>query len=216
MIVKLPATPKTVFSMKSFFLTPLVALLALAAQAQAQTQTWTVDKAHSKVGFTVTHLMLSEVDGNFKTFDAKITTTKPDLSDAVFDMTADVSSINTDNERRDGDLKSDKFFDVAKYPTITFKSTSFKKVEGKKYKVTGDLTMHGVTKPVTLDVIMNGPVTNESPRGKTEKVGFKATGTLKRSDFGVGTIPVAVVSDEVELKAMGEFAKQDATTAEKK
>lgn len=198
--------------MKHLILTPAVLLLALTAYAQ----TWTVDKAHSKVGFTVTHLLLSEVDGNFKTFDAKITATKPDLSDAVFDLTADVKSIDTDNDRRDGDLKSEKWFDAAKYPTLTFKSSSFKKVEGKKYQAIGDLTMHGVTKPVTLDVTMNGPVTNESPRGKQEKVGFKVSGTLKRSDFGVGSAPVAVVSDEVEIRANGEFAKQDGSVADKK
>ena len=199
--------------MKSLILTSVVALLGLSADAQ----TWMVDKAHAKVGFTVTHLMLSEVDGNFKTFDAKFTAAKPDLSDAVFEMTADVNSINTDNERRDGDLKSERFFDAAKYPTLTFKSTSFKKVEGKKYKATGDLTMRGVTKPVTLDVSMNGPVTNDSPRGKQEKVGFKITGTLKRSDFGVGTpVPGAVASDEIELKANAEFAKQADVVSEKK
>lgn len=198
--------------MKHLILTPAVLLLALTAYAQ----TWTVDKAHSKVGFTVTHLLLSEVDGNFKTFDAKITATKPDLSDAVFDLTADVKSIDTDNDRRDGDLKSEKWFDAAKYPTLTFKSSSFKKVEGKKYQAIGDLTMHGMTKPVTLDVTMNGPVTNESPRGKQEKVGFKVSGTLKRSDFGVGSAPVAVVSDEVEIRANGEFAKQDGSVSEKK
>lgn len=189
---------------------------SLLISASSFAQIWTVDKAHAKVGFTTTHLMLTEVDGNFKNFDAKITAAKPDLSDAVFEVTADVNSINTDNERRDGDLKSDKFFDVAKYPNLTFKSTSFKKVEGKKYKLAGDLTMHGVTKPVVLDVIMNGPVTMENPRGKQEKVGFNATGMIKRSDFGVGTIPVAVVADEVELKVKGEFAKQNPTTAEAK
>ncbi|RYC71449.1 YceI family protein [Spirosoma sordidisoli] len=198
--------------MKRLFLTPAIALFAFAAQAQ----TWAVDKSHSKVGFTVTHLMLSEVDGNFKTFDAKVTAAKPDLSDAVFDLTADVNSINTDNDRRDGHLKSPDFFDAAKYPTLTFKSKSFTKVEGKKYKAVGDLTMHGITKPVTLDVVMTGPVTNESPRGKQEKVGFKVTGLIKRSDFSLGTIPVTVVSDEVELKAAGEFTKQDGSVAEKK
>jgi len=198
--------------MKRLFLTPAIALFAFTAQAQ----TWAVDKSHSKVGFTVTHLMLSEVDGNFKTFDAKVTAAKPDLSDAVFDLTADVNSINTDNDRRDGHLKSPDFFDAAKYPTLTFKSKSFTRVEGKKYKATGDLTMHGITKPVTLDVVMTGPVTNESPRGKQEKVGFKVTGLIKRSDFSLGTIPVTVVSDEVELKAAGEFTKQDGSVAEKK
>ncbi|WP_420146884.1 YceI family protein [Spirosoma sp.] len=178
--------------------------------------TWALDKAHSKVGFTVTHMLLSEVDGHFKAFDAKITSSKPDLSDAVFEFTGDVNSIDTGNEKRDSDLKSDKFFDAANYPTLTFKSTSFKKEADKKYKVTGDLTMHGVTKPVTLDVVMNGPITNESPRGKQEKVGFKMTSTLKRSDFKVGTIPVAVVSEEVEIKANGEFTKQASATADAK
>lgn len=171
-------------------------------------QTWSVDKAHAKVGFTVTHLLLSEVDGAFKAFDAKFTAAKPDLTDAVFEMTADVNSINTDNERRDGDLKSERFFDAAKFPTIAFKSKSFQKVSGKQYKAVGDLTMHGVTKPVTLDVTMNGPVTNESPRGKQEKVGFKISGTIKRSDFGIGSaIPATVASDEVELKSNAEFSK---------
>ncbi len=193
----------------------LAALLTISA-AYAQT-TWTADKAHSRVGFTVTHLLLSEVDGNFKTFDAKITATKPDLSDAVIDLTADVSSINTESERRDGDLKSDRFFDAAKFPTLMFKSTSFQKMEGKKYKIMGNLTMHGVTKPITLDAALTGPVVMENPRGKQEKAGLKITGTIKRSDFGVGSsTPAAVASDEIELKANGEFVKQDAAMAEKK
>jgi polyisoprenoid-binding protein YceI len=198
--------------MKQLFVSLAIALAPFAAYAQ----TWTVDKAHTKVGFTVTHLMLSEVDGNFKTFDAKITATKPDLSDAVFELTADINSVDTDNDRRDGHLKSPDFFDAAKYPTLSFKSTSFKKVEGKKYKAMGDLTMHGVTKPVTLDVTMNGPVTNETPRGKQDKVGFKVAGVIKRSDFGVGSSSTAVVSEEVEIKANAEFNKQDAAMAEKK
>ena len=192
--------------MKRILITLSVTLLSLAVHAQ----TWTVDKAHSKVGFTVTHLLLSEVDGNFKTFDAKITASKPDLSDAVFELTADVNSIDTDNDRRDGDLKSDKWFDVAKYPTLTFKSTSFQKVDAKKYKLMGNMTIHGVTKPVALDVMMNGPTTMNGPGGKqVEKAGLKITGTIKRADFNLGSAPAAVVSDEVELRANGEFAKQE-------
>lgn len=198
--------------MKRLFITLAIALVSSATYAQ----TWAVDKAHSKVGFTVTHLLLSEVDGNFKTFDAKFTAAKPDLSDAVFEMTADVNSISTDNERRDGHLKSPDFFDAAKYPTLTFKSTSFKKVEGKKYKITGDLTMHGVTKPITLDAVLTGPVTMDSPRGKQEKAGLKVNGTLNRVDYGVGKSGGAVVSEEVEIKVNGEFAKQDGSVAEKK
>jgi polyisoprenoid-binding protein YceI len=197
--------------MKSVLLS--VATLLSISATYAQT-TWTADKAHAKVGFTVTHLMLTEVDGNFKNYDAKITATKPDLSDAVVEFTADVNSINTENDRRDTHLKSPDFFDAAKYPTVTFKSTSFQKVEGKKYKLAGNLTMHGVTKPVTLDAVLTGPVVMENPRGKQEKAGLKLSGTLKRSDFGVGSSSTAVVSDEVELKATGEFAKQTAATAE--
>ena len=193
----------------------IAALLTISA-AHAQT-TWNVDKAHSRVGFTVTHLLLSEVDGNFKTFDAKMTASKPDLSDAVMELTADVSTINTENERRDGDLKSAKYFDVAQFPSLTFKSTSFQKVDGKKYKIMGNLTMHGVTKPITLDAILTGPVVMENPRGKQEKAGVKITGTLKRSDFGVGSgTSVAIISDEIELRANGEFQRQDAAMAEKK
>lgn len=203
---------ETKYTMKRLLLSLALAGASLATYAQ----TWTVDKAHSKVGFAVTHLMLSEVDGNFKTFDAKITAAKPDLSDAVMELTADANSINTDNERRDGHLKGADFFDTAKYPTVTFKSTSFQKVEGKKYKVVGDLTMHGVTKPVALDVVLNGPVTNEGRNGKQEKVGIKATGTLKRQDFGIGSSNTAVVGDEIDLKVNGEFAKQTAAVAEKK
>ncbi len=195
-------------------LIPVAALMTLSA---AYAQTWTVDKAHSRVGFTVTHLLLSEVDGNFKTFDAKITAAKPDLSDAVIELTADINSINTDNERRDGHLKSPDFFDAAKFPNLTFKSTSFKKVEGKKYKLAGDLTMHGVTKPVTLDAVLSGPIKSKGMGGKeVDKAGLKISGTIKRTDFGVGSAGGAVVSEEVEIKASGEFAKQDATMAEKK
>ncbi|GAB3038625.1 YceI family protein [Spirosoma pulveris] len=195
----------------------LFSVAALLSLSTAYAQTWAVDKSHSRVGFTLTHNLLSDVDGNFKAFDAKITSAKADLSDATFELTADVNSINTDNERRDGHLKSPDFFDAAKFPALSFKSTSFKKVEGKQYKLTGDLTMHGVTKPVTLNVIMVGPVAMKGMGGKEqEKAGFKASGTIKRSDFGIGTIPVVVVSDEIELKVNGEFTKQDAAIAEKK
>ncbi|NBA87114.1 polyisoprenoid-binding protein [Emticicia sp. CRIBPO] len=181
-------------------------LLALGLFTSVATfaQNWTLDKAHSKLSFTVTHLMISEVDGGFKNFDAKITSSKADLSDAVFELTAQVNSISTDNERRDGHLKSPDFFDAEKFPTLTFKSTSFTKVEGKKYKLAGNLTLHGVTKPVTLDVVLNGPV--ENARSKKPMVGLKVSGTINRIAFGVGTSGPSV-SDDVELRAAGEFTK---------
>lgn len=194
----------------------LVASIALLfTLSVAQAQTWALDKAHSRLGFTITHLLISEVDGNFKTFDAKLTSEKADFSDAVFEMTADVNSINTDNERRDGHLKTPDYFDAAKYPTLSFKSTSFKKVSGKNYKLMGDLTMHGVTKPVTMDAVLTGPVTMDSPRGKQEKIGLKANGTVKRTDFGVGSSGGATISEEVEIKINGEFGKQGAVADKK-
>ena len=176
----------------------LLANTALFAQTK-----WNVDKAHAKIGFTVTHMMLSEVDGNFKKFEASLTSSKDDFNDAVFEITVDAASVNTDNERRDNDLKSDHFFDVAKYPVITFKSTSINKIDAKKYKVTGNLTMHGVTKPVTLDLTLNGVVTSMMTHKPV--AGFKVTGTLNRIDFGVGTAPAAMVGDEITLRANGEF-----------
>ena len=122
----------------------------------ASAQTWALDKSHAKLGFGVTHLLISEVEGSFNAFDAKITSSKEDFSDAVIELTADTKTINTNNEDRDKHLKSPDFFDTEKFSTLTFMSKSLKKVEGKKYKLTGDLTLHGITKPVTLDVTLNG------------------------------------------------------------
>lgn len=184
--------------------TIIAALLISSAATFAQT--WSVDKAHSRLGFNVTHLTVAELGGTFNSIDAKITSSKEDFTDAVIELTADVNSINTDNEQRDGHLKSPDFFDAGKYPTLTFKSTSFKKVSGKKYKLNGDLTMHGVTKPVVLDVVFNGTTTN--PMSKKTIAGFTITGKIKRSDFGIAaSMPAAMLGDEVALQASTEFAK---------
>jgi len=181
-------------------------ILFVQASSFAQTTTWKNDKMHSKLKFTVTHLLVSDVDGLFKNFDVTITTSKPDFSDAVFELSADAASINTEVEMRDNDLKSANFFDVATYPKITFKSTSIQPNGQNKYKLTGNLSMHGVTKPVTLDLLYRG--TTENPMNKQKDAGFKLTGSIKRSDFNIGSkTPFAVVSDEVEIKADGEFGK---------
>ena len=181
------------------------AAVALVAFKPVENATWKLDKAHAKLGFTVTHLMVSDVEGWFKSFDATITSTKEDFSDAVVEMSADISSINTDNEQRDTHLKSPDFFDAAKYATLTFKSKSFKKVKDNMYKVTGDLTMHGVTKSVELDAVAR---MGTNPMSKKTVAGFKISGTLKRSDFAIGaSMPTAVVSEEVALIANAEFAK---------
>jgi polyisoprenoid-binding protein YceI len=183
-----------------------VLAVALLLTGSVFGQTWSLDKAHSSLGFTVTHLMISEVDGSFKTFDATITSSKEDFTDAVITFTGDATSIYTGNDQRDGHLKGPDFFDVAKYPTLTFKSKSIKKIEGKKYEVTGDLTLHGVTKEVKLDVTFGG--TTVHPYTKKTIAGFKIGGIIKRSDFGVGaSTSGAVVSDEVTLNAKTEFAK---------
>ncbi|WP_298301945.1 YceI family protein [Hydrotalea sp.] len=181
------------------------ALLFMQTVAFAQT-TWKNDKAHSKLTFTVTHLMVSDVDGLFKNFDVTIQASKPDFSDAVFSLTAEVASINTDVEMRDNDLKSANFFDVAKFPLITFKSTAIQPVGKNHYQLTGNLTMHGITKPVKMDLVYRGTIVN--PMSKKDDAGFKLTGTINRADFNIGTkYPSAMISDEVIIKADGEFGK---------
>ena len=174
----------------------------------ASAQTWTLDKTHAKLGFAITHLTISEVEGQFKSFDIKLTAKKEDLSDAVIEVTADINTIDTDDEKRDGHLKSADFFDAANYPTLSFKSTSYKKEGSDKYKyiLTGNLTMHGVTKTVTLDVTYNGSTIH--PYTQKTILGFKIKGTLKRSDFSISTgTPTTVLSDEVTIHSNVEFVK---------
>jgi polyisoprenoid-binding protein YceI len=181
-------------------------VLALLVVGTVSAQNWTLDKSHAKVGFGITHLMISDVEGSFNSFDAKLTSTKEDFSDAAIEFTADVNSVNTNSEGRDKHLKNEDFFDAPKFGTLTFKSKSLTKVEGKKYKLEGDFTMHGVTKPVSLDVIVNGPVVH--PFNKKTVAGFKVSGILKRSDFNFGSkYPGAILSEEVVITANAEFAK---------
>lgn len=184
----------------------LLTLALLISSVSAFSQNWKMDKAHSKLGFTVTHLLISEVDGNFKEFDVTINSAKEDLSDAVVELTADINSIDTDNERRDGDLKGDNWFNAATHPSMTFKSASIKKVADKKYSLVGNLTMHGVTKPITMDMTLLG--TREHPRTKKPMAAIKVTGKIKRTDFGVGSDNTATVGDEVEIRGVGEFTKE--------
>ena len=186
----------------------ILILLAAAfsyTAASAQT-TWTVDKAHSNVKFTVTHLLVSDVDGTFKNYDATITATKPDFSDAKFQISIQTASVSTDNDNRDKHLSSPDFFDVAAFPTLTFTSTGITKTSDKHYKLTGNLTLHGVTKPASFDLWYRGTIQN--PMSKADDAGFQLTGTINRSDFNFGSkFPGAVVSDEVTIKANGEFGK---------
>ncbi len=169
-------------------------------------QTWSIDKGHSRIGFGISHLGINEIEGDFKTFDCKIVSTKGDFSDATIEFSADMNSINTDIEARDKHLKGADFFDAANNPTLTFKSTSFKKEKGNNYKVSGNLTMHGVTKPVTLDALLVG--TTVHPMSKKEMAGFRITGIVSRTEFGVGpSIPGAMLAENVQLRANTEFSK---------
>ena len=165
---------------------------------------WKNDDPHSQLGFTVTHLGISDISGNFNDFDVTVTSSKPDFSDAVFELSAKVNSINTRVEQRDNHLKSADFFDVATFPALNFKSNKLEKAGNNKYKLSGDLTLHGVTKPVTMDLQYKGTV--ENPMSKKQTAGFQLTGTIKRSDFNIGSkFPAAMISDDVAIKADGEF-----------
>ena len=185
----------------------LISFLLLSLGALAQT-TWKADPYHSKLGFTVTHLGIADVPGHFDQYDVSITTDKADFSDAVVTLTARTASINTRVEPRDNHLRSADFFDVEKYPTMTFKSTSIKKTGKDIYKLTGNLTLHGVTKPVTVAMKYRGTTANPNANG-APVAGIQITGVIKRSDFSVGNgFPPPMISDEVIIKADGEFGKQ--------
>jgi polyisoprenoid-binding protein YceI len=169
---------------------------------------WQIDQSHSNVKFTVTHMVVSEVEGAFKKFDGTIEYAASNLSDAKVNFTVDVNSVDTDNEKRDGHLKGDDFFNAEKYPQMKFASTSFTPVSGKKYKMVGNLTIRDVTKPVTFDVTYNGSVTN----GGKSKAGFKATTTINRFDYNLkwdrATEAGALVVDkEVTVTVNAEFDK---------
>jgi len=168
--------------------------------------TWESDPAHSQLAFTVTHLGISDVSGTFNDFTVEVKSSKPDFSDASFDLSAKAASIETRVEARNNHLKSADFFDIEKYPTLNFKSTSLKKTGKNQFKLGGDLTIHGVTKSVVLDLTYNGSI--ENPMTKKPAVGFTLSGTILRSDFGIGSkFPAPMISDEVRINASGEFAQ---------
>ena len=176
--------------------------------ATAQSQNWTNDPAHSQLYFTVTHLGFNDVSGTFDDFTVTVISSKADLSDAVFELNAKVSSINTLVEARNNHLKSADFFDVEKYPVLTFKSTGIKVKGNENYELIGNLTIHGVTKLVSLDLVYRGQLTN--PMSSKLTASYQITGTINRSDFEVGgKFPEAIVSNQVRIKFSGEFVQPD-------
>jgi polyisoprenoid-binding protein YceI len=157
-----------------------LALCAVSALVTAQSE-WKLDKVHSSVTFSVKHMVISTVSGNFKDFSIILKSKNEDFSDATVESTIQVTSINTDNDYRDKHLKSDDFFNAEKFPEIKFKSTKFKILGDNKYKITGDLTMRDVTKEVTFDAVLNGTL-------KTNKgllSAWKATTTINRFDYNL-------------------------------
>jgi len=192
-------------------ITAIAAAALLALPAAAAPSQWAIDSRHSSAQFAVKHLMISTVRGQFHGITGTINWDDKDITKSTVDVSIDTNTVDTQEPNRDKDLKSENFFDVAKYPTMTFKSKKIEQVSAGKLKVTGDLTMHGVTKEVTLDV--EGPTAPiKDPWGNT-RVALNATGTVNRQDFGVkwnknldgGGV---MVSDNVNITIDAELVKK--------
>jgi len=145
-------------------------------------QIWNIDGAHSEIGFKVRHMMITNVNGIFNTYTATMAADATDFSDAEISFEADIDSVNTRNEQRDGHLKSPEFFDVEKFPKLNFKSTSFTKTGDGQYAMKGMFNMHGVEKEISMNVEFTGTVVD--PWGQV-KAGFEITGALNRSEYGL-------------------------------
>ncbi len=171
---------------------------------------WTIDPTHSEILFKVKHLVISTVTGKFNEFDGSFESKGDDLEEAHISFEANINSIDTNNEDRDTHLKSDDFFNADEHPKLTFSSTSFTKKSDSEYELTGDLTIRGTTKEVSLDVEYGGTV--EDPYGQT-KAGFEVNGKINRKEFGLKWNAVTeagsvVVSEEVKLQLSVQFVKQ--------
>ena len=190
--------------------------LALALPASAAAATWEIDNSHSYAGFSVRHMMVSNVKGDFGKVAGTLVLDEKDVTKSTVEATIDASTIDTRDAKRDGHLKTADFFDVEKHPNITFKSTKVEKVKGskEKLKVTGDLTIKGVTKPVVLDVQLPAAETVlPKEMGGVTKRGAVATTTINRKDFGVSWNANldkggVAVGDEVAITLEIEFNKR--------
>ena len=171
--------------------------------------TWKLDPTHTEVKFKVKHLVVSTVTGQFNIFDGTVESDKPDFSDAKISFEADVNSIDTKNEQRNGHLKSPDFFDVENFPKLTFVSKSIKKKSDDEYEVVGDMTIRGTTKEQKLNVNYNGTVKGF---GGIDVAGFEITGKLNRFDYGLQwnaltEVGGVVVAEEVKLEISAELQK---------
>jgi polyisoprenoid-binding protein YceI len=202
----------------------LAVLASIAWPAFGETETFTFDKAHSLVGFRIRHFV-SKVEGRFKDFDGKISIDRQNPSASKVELTIQSASIDTGTEGRDKDLRSPNFFDVEKFPTLTFKSTKIEPKGKDLYDVTGEFTMHGVTKTITVPVRHGGFLKVKARNGMGEKTGFEISFPLNRKDYGITwNRPLDqggfMLSDDVEInvqveanKVMPEEAKPAAPAA---
>nr|WP_319776160.1 YceI family protein [uncultured Sphaerochaeta sp.] len=191
-------------NIKSFIAIIIFTVVSLSAQTN-----WSFDKTHTQIKFSVTHLLISEVEGFFGSYDGSVVSDGDNFDNAKINFTADINSINTSNEKRDAHLKSDDFFAAEKFPKLTFAGKSFTKVDDKNYKLIGDMTIRGTTKEIELNAKFNGIVVD--PWGNT-RAGFKITGSLNRFDYGLKWNALietggAVVSNEVDLVINVELVK---------
>jgi polyisoprenoid-binding protein YceI len=190
--------------MKKINIIMMAVLLSSSVMAQG---TWSIDKVHSKIGFSVTHMVVAETEGVFKDYTGSVENKAADFNGAAVTFSAKVASVNTDNERRDNHLRSADFFDAEKFPEISFTGNLVK--EGNKYKLKGDFTMKGVTKKVEFDVTYGGSINT----GRGEKAGFKVMGVINRQDYGVSWANKMaggemVVGDDVHLNIKIELDKK--------
>lgn len=178
-------------------LTGASAFAQTSTQPSAQTSSWAIDTNHAQTDFRIRHMGVSTVRGSIGGVTGTIVWDENDLTKSSVNATIDATTVTTNNGTRDKDLKSANFFNVEKYPTITFKSTAVNRVNG-KLQVVGDLTLAGVTKSVTLDV--DGPTAPQKGMGGKTVIGLSATGTVKRSDFNFAPkYPAAMLGDEVQI-----------------
>jgi len=198
-------------------MTRTLAALFLAGAWLAPAATYDIDPAHSSAQFTVKHLMITNVHGQFSKVTGSLEFNDSNPAAASVKAVIDASTINTQEPKRDEHLKSPDFLDTAKFPTITFQSASFHKVESGKYKVTGDLSIHGVTKRVTLDV--DGPTAEvKDPMGNT-RIAISGTTKINRSEFGLTWNKAlesggVLVGDEVNITLEVEFIKKNAAVSQ--
>ncbi len=183
-----------------------------AVTTPALTGTWTADTVHSELGFKVRHMGVGKAGGTLAMNHATLTFGEQGIPDGSVTVSVDAQSVETKNEQRNNHVRSDDFLDVANHPTIDFTSTGVRNFDGETFELDGDLTIRGITKPITLNAEFLGAIVD--PYGK-DRVGFAATATINRKDFGVKFSPVfgvsnAVVSDKVELSIEAEFIRDEA------